>query len=247
MTVHIVIPARLASSRLPDKPLADIGGMPMVIHVLRLAEAAEIGDVCIATDSDRIAAAVEAVGGRVEMTRADHASGTDRLAEVATRRDWPDTDVVVNVQGDEPMLPPALVRQVAALLSDHADADMATLATPLRDPGELRDPNVVKVVTADDGRALYFSRASIPYGRDNDNGPLSIGRRHLGLYAYRVGVLHRLVKTPPATLERLERLEQLRALALGMTILVADANTEPGPGVDTAADLARVRQLIDGS
>ncbi|MEM1261798.1 MAG: 3-deoxy-manno-octulosonate cytidylyltransferase [Pseudomonadota bacterium] len=247
MTVHVVIPSRRVSSRLPDKALADIGGTPMVVHVLRLAESAAVGDVCVATDDTAIASAIEAAGGKAELTRVDHTSGTDRAQEVAARRKWPDNDVVVNVQGDEPLLPPALISQVAELLLASDNADIATLATPLGGVHELTDPNVVKVVTDDSGRAMYFSRAPIPHGREDSAAAVTVARRHLGLYAYRVGVLHRLVQTPPATLEQLERLEQLRALALGMTIVVADAVRTPGPGVDTPDDLARVRQLVAGA
>ncbi len=247
-----VIPARFASTRLPGKPLADIGGRPMIQHVHEQVAASGAAEVVVATDDERIVAACAAFGADVLMTSAAHRSGTDRLAEVAVRRGWRDTDIVVNVQGDEPLLPPSLVRQVAALLESDSGADLATLATPIESLEELLDTAVVKVVCRADGRALYFSRAPIPWQRDGAATGLASQRdfsdswRHLGLYAYRVGALERLAAAPPAPLEIAEQLEQLRALQLGMAIAVGEALARPGPGVDTPADLARVRAGFAG-
>ena len=248
-----VIPARYASSRLPGKPLADIGGQPMIRLVHDRVIASGAAEVIVATDDERVAAACRAFGAEVQMTSVSHVSGTDRLAEVAARRGWQATDVVVNVQGDEPLLPPALVRQAAALLSADPGADMATLGTPIRSLEEFLDPAVVKLVRRADGRALYFSRAPIPWHRDEASQGLASQRsfagawRHLGIYAYRVGALQRLAEAAPCGLEMAEKLEQLRALHLGMAITVGEALETPGPGVDTPADLERVRQLISPS
>lgn len=245
-----VIPARYASTRLPGKPLADIGGRPMIQWVHGRVAASGAAEVIVATDDERVAVACAAFGATVQMTSAAHASGTDRLAEVAARRGWQDADVVVNVQGDEPLLPASLVGQAAALLQSDAAADIATLAAPIDSLHEFLDPAVVKVVCRADGRALYFSRASIPWHRDGaagERGPQREFRgsfRHVGLYAYRVGALKRLAAAPPAPLEVAEQLEQLRALHLGMVIVVAEAVERPGPGVDTPADLERVRRLL---
>ena len=247
---RVVIPARHASSRLPGKPLVDIAGKPMLQRVWERAMAAGAHEVVIATDDERIARVAGGFGAEVQMTSASHPSGTDRLAEVAVRRGWRDADVVVNVQGDEPLLPPALVRQAAALLEADPGADIATLCTPIASAQELLDPNVCKLVRRADGRALYFSRAPIPWYRDSAPAGIASQRefagamRHIGLYAYRVGALKRLSVSPPSALEEAERLEQLRALHLGMAIIVAEACERPGPGVDTAADLERVRALL---
>jgi 3-deoxy-manno-octulosonate cytidylyltransferase (CMP-KDO synthetase) len=247
-----VIPARYASTRLPGKPLADIGGRPMIQHVHERVVASGAVEVIVATDDARVEAACASFGAEVQMTAASHLSGTDRLAEVATSRGWRDTDVVVNVQGDEPLLPPALVRQVAALLGADPGADIATLGTPIVSLEEFQDPAVVKLVRRGDGRALYFSRAPIPWHRDGASGGLATQTdfsgawRHLGLYAYRVGALERLAAAPPAPLELAEKLEQLRALYLGMAIVVGEAIERPGPGVDTVDDLERVRLLLVG-
>jgi 3-deoxy-manno-octulosonate cytidylyltransferase (CMP-KDO synthetase) len=245
-----VIPARYGSTRLPGKPLLDLGGRPMIQLVHERVLASGAAEVVIATDDERIRAAALGFGAEVQMTSAAHASGTDRLAEVALRRGWQEQDVVVNVQGDEPLLPPALVRQCAALLAADAGADIATLATPIESLEEFLDPAVVKLVRRADGRALYFSRAPIPWHRDGAVGGLASqgefrgALRHLGLYAYRVGALKRLAVTKPSSLEQAEKLEQLRALQLGMGIIVGEALERPGPGVDTAHDLARVRALL---
>lgn len=247
---RVVIPARHASTRLPGKPLALIAGTPMILHVHRLALRAGAHEVIVATDDERIRAACRAAGAEVEMTATDHASGTDRIAEVAIRRGWTDDSIVVNLQGDEPLMPPALIGQAAALLAGNASAAIATLAAPLASLAEFLDPNVVKVVARPDGQALYFSRAPIPWDRDGASAGLASqtrhrdARRHLGIYAYRVGALRRLAALPPAPLEERERLEQLRALQAGMLIMVADAIEPPGPGVDTAEDLARVARLL---
>lgn len=249
---RVAIPARHASTRLPGKPLRVIAGLPLVLHVHRLALRAGASEVVIATDDERVRAACAAAGAAVEMTSDRHPSGTDRLAELAARRRWPDDAVVVNVQGDEPLLPPALIGQVAALLESDAALDLATLATPIASLEEYLDPNVVKVTTRADGRALYFSRAPIPWRRDDAPAGLASqrghqgARRHIGLYACRAGALRRLASLPPSPLETLERLEQLRALENGLAIAVADAVEPPGPGVDTAEDLARVERLLAG-
>jgi 3-deoxy-manno-octulosonate cytidylyltransferase (CMP-KDO synthetase) len=245
-----VIPARHASTRLPGKPLALIAGTPMVVHVHRLAARSGAAEVIVATDDARIRAACAAAGAEVEMTSERHVSGTDRIAEVAERRGWADGDLVVNVQGDEPLLPPALVAQVAALLAATPAAAIATLATPVETEADYLDPNVVKVVARPDGFALYFSRAPVPWDRDGSaEVPASTdrhrgARRHIGLYAYRVSALRQLASAPAALLERREGLEQLRALAIGLPIVVADAVEPPGPGVDTREDLARVEAIL---
>jgi len=247
---RVVIPARHASSRLPGKPLLPLAGEPMILHVHRLALRSGATEVIVATDDERIRAACRATGAEVEMTSERHASGTDRIAEVAARRNWAHDDVVVNVQGDEPLLPPALIGQAAALLAATPGASIATLATPIDSEADYFDPNVVKVVTRQDGLALYFSRAPVPWDREGSAAvpPATDrhrgARRHLGLYAYRVAALRRLATATPDALEQRERLEQLRALALGISIVVADAVELPGPGVDTPDDLARVEALL---
>jgi 3-deoxy-manno-octulosonate cytidylyltransferase (CMP-KDO synthetase) len=249
---RVVIPARHASTRLPGKPLARVAGEPMIRHVHRLATRSGAAEVIVATDDERIRAACAAFGATVEMTDASHASGTDRIAEIAARRRWAGDEIVVNVQGDEPLLPPALIGQAARLLAATPGAAIATLATPIATEAEYLDPNVVKVVARADGLALYFSRAPIPWDRDGAAAdPASRdrhhgARRHLGIYAYRVSALAALAAAPPAPLEIRERLEQLRALAMGLSIAVADAAEAPGPGVDTPEDLARVDALLRG-
>lgn len=238
----VVIPARMASSRLPGKPLADIAGKPMIGHVYDRAIASKAAEVIIATDSAEIESACRSFGARVEMTSPDHASGTDRIAEVADRLRWQDTQIVVNVQGDEPMIPPALIDQVAGLLEDDGAAAMATLMTPLKSEAEYRDPNMARVITDSTGAALYFSRAAIPASADGRAPPEA--RRHIGIYAYRMSCLRLLARTPVAPSERAERLEQLRALWLGQRIAIEDACAEPPRGVDTEDDLRCIRQLI---
>jgi len=250
---RVVIPARFSSTRLPGKPLLDIGGTPMIQRVVECACASSATEVLVATDDARIAAVVRdprrpGVGIAV-MTDSALPSGTDRAAAVAAERGWPDDAIVVNVQGDEPFLPPQLVDQVAALLMSDPQAAIATLATPVQTLTELLDPNVVKLVADLNGRAMYFSRAPIPWTRDGAAAGVASQRefdgalRHLGLYAYRVGALHRLTRVGPSTLETREKLEQLRALEHGLRIVVAEASVLPGPGVDTEADLQRARVL----
>ncbi len=250
---RVAIPARHASTRLPGKPLALLAGLPMIEHVHRLATRSGAQEVVVATDDERIRTACVAFGAEVELTSGGHPSGTDRIAELARRRGWADESIVVNVQADEPLLPPALISQAAALLEQDRGADVATLCAPIATLDEYLDPNVVKVVLRADGRALYFSRAPIPWCRDGAPAGLASQKeyrgswRHIGIYAYRVGALHRLAGAPPSALERLERLEQLRALEMGLAIAVAQAGEAPGTGVDTAADLERVERLMAAS
>ena len=254
MGFHVVIPARYASTRLPGKPLLDIGGKTMIQRGVERACASSADEVLVATDDPRIAAAVHDPRRPAQpiavMTDPGLPSGTDRVAAVAETRGWSDDTVVVNVQGDEPFLPPALVEQVATLLERDDTAGVATLATPLASLDQFLDPNVVKVVTALDGAALYFSRAPIPWSREG--APDGLGSqaefagalRHVGLYAYRVGVLKPITRLPPSGLEQCEKLEQLRALEHGVRIVVAQCVEQPAPGVDTVADLARARQRV---
>lgn len=247
---HVAIPARHGSTRLPGKVLASIRGKPMLQWVYERALASGARDVLVATDDAGIAAAASAFGAAARMTSAAHASGTDRLAELAAIERWPEGDIVVNVQGDEPLIPPALIRQAASLLDSDPDAAIATLATPVESLEEFLDPNAVKVVTDLRGRALYFSRGPIPWNRDGAPQGLSSqrvfagARRHVGIYAYRVGALRRLASLAPTALEKSEKLEQLRALEHGMVIRVADAVERPGPDVNTAEDLKRVAGLM---
>jgi 3-deoxy-manno-octulosonate cytidylyltransferase (CMP-KDO synthetase) len=212
----------------------------MIVWVYEAARRSSATEVIVATDDERIAAACRAARAHVELTAAHHASGTDRIAELASRLAWADDDIVVNVQGDEPLLPPALVDQVAGLLEDEPTAGVATLATPVLGEREFNDPNVVKVVGDTAGRALYFSRAPIPYPLDG--GLPSSARRHIGIYAYRARSLKAIAAARPCAPETVERLEQLRALWLGIGILVADAVEVPPRAVDTAEDLAEIRR-----
>lgn len=250
MSFKVVIPARYASARLPGKPLLDIAGRTMIEWVIASAAKSRAEEVLVATDDARIA---ERVGAQAVMTQLTHQSGTDRIAEVARLRGWAERTIVVNVQGDEPQLPPTLVDQVASLLEQHDKADIATLCTPIVSLREFLDPSAVKVVMAEDGAALYFSRAPIPFDRDAASQGLAsqtrftCAHRHLGLYAYRVEALKRLSAQPPSELERIEKLEQLRALQAGMKIVVAVARTPPPPGVDTPEDLERVRGALGGA
>jgi len=249
---NVVIPARYASTRLPGKPLLDIGGRPMIQRVLERALASGARRVVVATDDARIAAALGDPGGgsavTAVMTDPDLPSGTDRVAAAAAKLGWDEGTVVVNVQSDEPFMPPALIAQVAELLERDESAGIATLATPIGSLEEFLDPNVVKVVAAEGGDALYFSRAPIPWTRDGAAGQLEIGdaMRHVGIYAYRVGTLRRITRLPPSSLERREKLEQLRALQNGIRIVVAACRVPPGSGVDTARDLQRARELAAG-
>ncbi len=247
----VAIPARFASTRLPGKPLRLLAGEPMVAHVVARARVAGAADVVVATDDARIA---DALAGRVRvvMTRASHVSGSDRLAEAATALGWADDLVVVNLQGDEPLAPPSGIRAVAAALAG-SHAPMATLATPLATVDELFDPNAVKLVRAADGRALYFSRAPVPWPRDafaRDRSALPPGvpfLRHIGIYAYRAGFLRRFATLPPTPLEQAESLEQLRALEHGHAIAVGLAPDPFPAGVDTADDFARVERFLGGA
>ena len=236
----VLIPARMASSRLPGKPLADIAGLPMIVHVMRRAEAAAVGPVVVATDSPAIEAAVRAAGGRAVMTRPDHVSGSDRVFEALGKVDPAgQAEIVVNVQGDLPTLAPADIAAAAALLADQA-VDIGTVAAEITRAEERDDPSVVKVVGSPAGpsrlRAVYFTRATAPYGE----GPLY---HHIGLYAYRRRALDRFVALPPSPLEKREKLEQLRALEAGMRIDLTIVGSAP-LGVDTPEDLARVRAML---
>lgn len=247
MSFVVVIPARLASSRLPDKVLRDIAGQPMLAHVCRAAQASAAAEVCVATDSSRIVAAAEQAGASACMTRADHSCGSDRIAEVVQQRGWADDAIVVNVQADEPMIPPRLIDQVAAALRADPGATIATACTPIASHEELLNPNVVKAVADQRQRALYFSRAPIPFHRDSGNADFSHAFRHLGIYAYRVGALKRFSAAAPGRLETLESLEQLRAFDLDLPIALVEAVAVPGPGVDTEADLDRVAGMMSAA
>ena len=246
----VIVPARLASTRLPRKPLADIGGVPMVVRVARAAAASGADRVAVAADSPEIVDACSAHGVEALLTRADHASGTDRLAEAVEHLGLADDALVVNVQGDEPLMPATVVRRVAEALAQRTDCAIATACHPLHDAAEFFSPNVVKVVMDANGRALYFSRAPIPWSRDafasaRDRLPPGLpARRHIGLYAYRAGFLRRFPQLPPAALEQHESLEQLRALAHGFGIAVIELPEALPPGVDTPEDLERVRALL---
>ena len=238
MSFHVVIPARYASTRFPGKPLADIAGKPMVVRVCERAAQSGAAGVHVATDDERIAAAVRAAGHSTLMTRADHASGTDRLAEAASQLKLKDGEVVVNVQGDEPLMTPALIGQVAGLLDSRRSAVVSTACHALSD--SLDNPNIVKVVLDHEGYALYFSRARIPYPRDAGG----VWYRHAGIYGYRVGFLKRFSSLEQSPLEKAEALEQLRVLWHGFRIAVAISETEIPPGVDTPQDLEAVRRML---
>lgn len=247
---RVVIPARYGSTRLPGKPLLPIAGRPMIAHVWDRALEAGAAEVIVATDDERIRAAVQAFGGRAVMTSPDHPSGTDRLSAVAQAERWADDDIVVNLQGDEPMMPGALVADMAEALAHCSDAGISTLATPIREPADVWNPNVVKVVLDDRSFALYFSRAPIPWARGAFT-PLAVPSalpagvpllRHLGLYGYRVGTLRRIAQLPPSQLEQIESLEQLRALSAGIGIVVRVVERGPSHGVDTPEDLERVER-----
>jgi 3-deoxy-manno-octulosonate cytidylyltransferase (CMP-KDO synthetase) len=244
---RVVIPARHDSTRLPGKVLLPLNGKPLLQWVHERACAAGASEVLIAADDERIVSAARAFGATVLLTQRTHASGTDRIAEVARARQWPADSLVVNLQGDEPLMPASLLAQVVAQLQAHGAADIATLATPIESLTELLDPNVVKVVTDLAGMALYFSRAPIPFERSGTAaapGGFAGTQRHRGLYAYRVAALLRLAQLPVSPLEAREKLEQLRALENGLQIHVATARERPGPDVNTAADLAQVAALL---
>lgn len=241
----VVIPARYASERLPGKPLRVIADKTMLEHVWARAMEGGAAEVVVATDDERIASVADAFGATTCMTAASHQSGTDRIAEVVNQLGWDDSQIVVNLQGDEPMMPPSLIAQCAALLDDPL-ADIATLASPLASRDDLLCPDIVKVVVDEQQFALLFSRAAIPYSRAADTDQLAVATalHHHGLYAYRCSVLRRLVATPPSAIERCERLEQLRAMSLGLRIKVGVPDQKPGPGVDTEVDLSNVAKLL---
>lgn len=252
MNFVVIIPARYASSRLPGKPLLDIHGKPMIVHVLERAQQSGAAQVIVATDHAGVADVVRAAGGEVCITSDHHQSGTERLAEVVAKYQFADDKIIVNVQGDEPLIPPVIIRQVAENLQ-HCHASMATLAVPLTRHDELFNPNVVKVVLNSEGYALYFSRAAVPWDRDkfvqtSDNistGDIgTIFLRHIGIYGYRAGFIRRYINWSPALLEHIEKLEQLRVLWHGEKIHVALARAFPGTGVDTEDDLQQVRQQL---
>jgi 3-deoxy-manno-octulosonate cytidylyltransferase (CMP-KDO synthetase) len=247
---HIVIPVRLASERLPGKPLLEIAGRPLIEHVYRRACAASATRVVIATDADSIAECARSFGAEVVMTSADHQSGSDRIAECVERLGWDSRTVIVNLQGDEPLMPPACLDQSAALLAANPAADVASLWWPMREAGEVTDPNVVKVVTDHRGAALYFSRSVIPHprGPGGVTAALEAGavwKRHIGLYAYRAAALQAFTAAGAGQLERLEKLEQLRFLEHGRGIVMAQAAEAIPAGVDTPDDLRRVRALLE--
>lgn len=237
----VLIPARFASTRFPGKPLADLGGKPMVVHVCERARDSGAAPVCVATDDKRIADAVRAHGFDARMTRAEHASGTERIAEAATELGLAEDAIVVNVQGDEPLIAPQLIARVARALAARPDASVATACHPLHEAQAFANPNVVKAVLGANGDALYFSRAGIPFARD---GGTPAAYRHVGIYAYRVSFLRRYAALAPAPLEAIEQLEQLRVLWHGLRICtVIEAGAVP-PGVDTPGDLEAVLKLL---
>ncbi|PUE07059.1 3-deoxy-manno-octulosonate cytidylyltransferase [Limnohabitans sp. T6-5] len=246
----VLIPARMASSRLPNKPIADIAGTPMVVRVAQRALLSQASRVVVAADDQRIVQACRAHGIEALLTRQDHVSGSDRLAEACQLLGLPDDAVVVNVQGDEPVIPPALINEVARLLTDRPDASMSTAAHAISSLEEFTNPNVVKVVMDARQMALYFSRAPIPWWRDGQSGssfkalPNPAPLRHIGIYGYRAGFLALFPKLPPAPVETMESLEQLRAMWHGHRIAVHVTDEAPGPGVDTPEDLERVRKLL---
>lgn len=248
----VIIPARYASSRLPGKMLLQIGAKPMIQHVYERAQQSAAERVAVATDDERIAEVVKGFGGSVYLTAKDHESGTDRLQEAASLMSLGDEDIVVNVQGDEPLIPAEVINQVAANLAADAEASVATLCEPIADLATFRDPNAVKVVRDTHNRALYFSRAPIPWPRDQfskgapeQNVHLELAARHIGIYAYRVKLLHDFVGWPMAPLESIEKLEQLRVLWQGKIIHVDEACVAVPGGVDTEEDLARIRSMME--
>ena len=248
MGYHVVIPARYGSTRLPGKPLVDIAGRPMIVRVAERALASAASSVVVATDDNRVVDAVAGCGATAVLTRDDHPSGSDRVMEVAERQGWPDDEIVVNVQGDEPLIPPAVIDQVAELLAD-GPCRVATLSEPIARSEDAFDPNIVKVVANRAGRALYFSRAPIPWSRDGfaQGAPAQLGdawRRHIGIYAYRVDALRSFIACPPSGIEKIEALEQLRLLDHGHDIVVAAAVAPVPGGVDTPADVERVRAVL---
>lgn len=247
MNFTAIIPARYASTRLPGKPLVDIAGKPMIVHVMERARLSGATRVIVATDHPDVQRVVEAAGGEVCLTRADHQSGTERLAEVVERCQFADDEIIVNVQGDEPLIPADIIRQVASNLAS-VQAGMATLAVPIHDAEEAFNPNAVKVVRDAQGYALYFSRATIPWDRERYAASREqVGDtllRHIGIYAYRASFIRRYVSWASCPLEQIELLEQLRVLWYGEKIHVDVASVVPGAGVDTPEDLARVRAAV---
>jgi len=250
MDYVVIIPARMASSRLPDKPLADIAGLPMVVRVAQRAAQSTARRVVVAADDARVVQTCQAHGIEALLTRQDHVSGSDRLAEACELLGLPDAALVVNVQGDEPLIPPVLIDEVARVLAERPEASMGTAAHAIHDLAEFTNPNVVKVVMDARQMALYFSRAPIPWWRDGQHQdgfkalPSPAPLRHIGIYSYRVGFLRQFPQLPPAPIETLESLEQLRALWHGHRIAVHVTNAAPGPGVDTPSDLERVRGIF---
>lgn len=257
MSVHVVIPARMASTRLPNKPLADIAGVPMIVRVARQVSLAAVDSVVVAVDDERVQQVVEAAGFNAMLTALDHPSGSDRVMEVAERLDLSATDIVINVQGDEPLLPPEIIEQIADAMTAAPDIDIATLSEPIHTQADFADPNVVKVVVDANGRALYFSRGQIPFPRDGmqharvrgidvaDQVISSLGaQRHIGVYGFRVAALRRFVALTGSRLEDIERLEQLRWLEAGGRITVLESALPIPGGVDTPEDLARVEQYV---
>ena len=247
---HVVIPARFSSTRLPGKPMLLIGGKPMVVRVAEQAAQSGAQQIWIATDHQPIIAAMHEHGFKACMTKADHPSGTDRIAEVVAQHDWPDDTIVVNVQGDEPLIPPQLIRAVAQHLHDHPECAMATVCHPIHDEAAMRNPNIVKAVVDKDGNAMYFSRAPIPYPRDAfaNRTPLPANLtvlRHIGIYAYRASFLRAYSQLAPAAIEQIESLEQLRALWHGYKIGVSITQDPPPGGVDTEADLLVAREIFE--
>lgn len=244
MNTVLVIPARYASSRLPGKPLRELAGKPLIQHVHERAMAAGFATVLVATDDERIQRVCSAFGAQVIMTASTHETGSDRLAEVVQQQGWADDTIVVNLQGDEPLTPVANLHQLARNLAQYPQASMATLATPIFSEAEFLNPNVVKVVRDAEGMALYFSRAPIPLQRDAGVALYDYALRHIGMYAYRAGFLKAFAGMPPAQIEQLEKLEQLRALAHGYRIHVDIAAEIPGAGVDTEDDALRVAAIL---
>jgi len=250
MTNHIVIPARFGSSRLPGKPLLQIDGKPLIWHVYQRALETSIESIVVATDHIDIFNAVTKFGGNVVMTSIDHVNGTDRLAEVSKKLSFSDDDIVINLQGDEPLIPSSLIEPMATLLTDNFSAGIATLCCPILDVSSVMNPNVVKVTKTDSGKALYFSRAPIPWSRDQfsnlETATLSIPYyRHIGMYAYRVKTLTHIATLAESTLESCESLEQLRALQAGIEIQVGEISEMPPHGVDTMDDYLKVKRLVE--
>ena len=244
----IIIPARYASSRFPGKPLIKIAGKPMLQHAWECAKKSSASEIIIATDDERIYKTAKSFGAEVCMTDAQHATGTDRLGEVCRYYAWPDETLIVNLQGDEPLTPFVILQQVALNLAQFTRAGMATLSTAILSASDVLNPNVVKVVTDQTGYALYFSRAPIPWNRDSstdlNNEQVQHYQRHLGIYAYRAGFLRAFSTMKPCVLEKIEKLEQLRALYNGVAIHVDVARELPGPGIDTPDDLLKVAHLF---